>query len=149
MRGKVLSYDDSTAQGLISGDDGVRYAFTRGDLNDLRAISAGTNVDFNAAEDRATSIYALHGDTVGQVGDKNKIVAALFAFFLGSLGIHKFYLGKTTAGIIMLLCGTIGWLLILPGIAVCIIAFIEFIIYLVKSDEDFYQDYVVGDKSWF
>ena len=33
---------------------------------------------------------------------KNKIVAALLAFFLGTLGIHKFYLGKTTAGIIML-----------------------------------------------
>ena len=150
MRGKVLSYDDSTAQGLISGDDGMRYAFTRGDLQDgLRVISAGTNVDFNVVEDRATSVYALRGSTVGQVGDKNKIVAALFAFFLGPIGIHKFYLGKTTAGIIMLLCGTIGWLLILPGIAVCIIAFIEFIIYLVKSDEDFYQDYVVGNKSWF
>ena len=141
MRGKVLSYDDSTALGLISGDDGVRYAFTRGDLQDgLRVISAGTNVDFNVVEDRATSVYALRGSTVGQVGDKNKIVAALFAFFLGPIGIHKFYLGKTTAGIIMLLCGTIGWLLILPGIAVCIIAFIEFIIYLVKSVEDFYQD---------
>ena len=150
MRGKVLSYDDSTALGLISGDDGVRYAFTRGDLQDgLRVISAGTNVDFNVVEDRATSVYALRGSTVGQVGDKNQIVAALFAFFLGPIGIHKFYLGKTTAGIIMLLCGTIGWLLILPGIAVCIIAFIEFIIYLVKSDEDFYQDYVVGNKSWF
>jgi TM2 domain-containing membrane protein YozV len=149
MRGKVLSYDDTTAQGLISGDDGVRYAFTRGDLNDLRAISAGTNVDFNTVENRATSIYALRGDTVGQVGDKNKIVAALFAFFLGSLGIHKFYLGKTTAGVIMLLCGTIGWILLLPGLAVCLIALIEFIIYLVKSDQDFYQDYVVGDKSWF
>ena len=48
-----------------------------------------------------------------------------------------------------LLCGTIGWILILPGLAVCLIALIEFIIYLVKSDQDFYQDYVVGNKSWF
>ena len=127
MRGKVLSYDDSTAQGLISGDDGVRYAFTRGDLNDLRAISAGTNVDFNAAEDRATSIYALHGDTVGQVGDKNKIVAALFAFFLGPIGIHKFYLGKTAQGIIYLL---FFWTFI-PAV----VGFIEGILYLTKSDE--------------
>ena len=31
-------------------------------------------------------------------GDKNRIVAALLDFVLGGIGIHKFYLGKTTAG---------------------------------------------------
>ena len=149
MRGKVLSYDDSTAQGLISGDDGVRYAFTRGDLNGVRVIAAGTNVDFNVADDRATSIYALRGATAGQVGDKNKIAAAVLAFFLGTLGIHKFYLGRTGAGIIMLLCGTIGWILLIPPFVIWIVSIVEFVIYLTKSDEDFYQDYVVGDKSWF
>ena len=82
-------------------------------------------------------------------GDKNKIVAALLALFLGGLGIHKFYLGKTTAGIIMLLCGTIGWFLVLPGVVNTIIAFIEFIIYLVISDEDFERKYVQGNQSWF
>ncbi len=29
------------------------------------------------------------------VSKKNKIVAALLAFFFGGLGIHKFYLGKS------------------------------------------------------
>lgn len=32
MKGKVLDYDDDQARGLISGDDGERYPFTRGDL---------------------------------------------------------------------------------------------------------------------
>ena len=59
-----------------------------------------------------------------------KIVAALLAFFIGGLGVHKFYLGKNQAGVIMLLMGTVGWLLVLPGLAVCLIAFIEFIVYL-------------------
>ncbi len=36
-------------------------------------------------------------------GDKNKLVAALLALFLGGLGIHKFYLGRTGWGIIYLL----------------------------------------------
>jgi hypothetical protein len=49
----------------------------------------------------------------------------------------------------MLICGTIGWFLVLPGLAMCLIAFIEFIIYLTKSDEQFYQDYVVGTREWF
>ena len=52
-------------------------------------------------------------------------------------------------GIIMLLMGTVGWILVLPGLAACFIAFIETIIYLVKSDQSFYEDYVAGDRSWF
>mgnify|MGYP001809727125 CR=1 FL=1 len=150
MRGKVLSYNDLEGAGLIGGDDGQRYAFTRGDLgNGVRSVIPGTEVDFEIVEGAARNVYVTTPAYSGLSGDKNKIVAALLAFFLGSLGIHKFYLGKTNAGIIMLVCGTIGWLLIIPGFAVCLIAFIEFIIYLAKSDQQFHQDYVAGDKSWF
>ena len=34
---------------------------------------------------------------------KNKMIAALLAFFLGGLGIHKFYLGENGTGILYLL----------------------------------------------
>ncbi|HJZ93541.1 MAG TPA: GYF domain-containing protein [Gemmataceae bacterium] len=70
-----------------------------------------------------------------------KMVAGLLAILIGSLGIHKFYLGFTTAGIIMILLACVGvsW----------IIGIIEGIIYLTKSDEDFYRDYVVNEKQWF
>lgn len=41
---------------------------------------------------------------------RNKTVAALFALFLGTLGMHKFYLGKKNAGLVYLICTIAGWL---------------------------------------
>lgn len=38
-------------------------------------------------------------------GGKSQLVALLLCIFLGVLGIHRFYLGYTTAGIIQLLTG--------------------------------------------
>ena len=151
MRGKVLSYDDYTGSGLISGDDGVRYTFTRGALmGGAREAFPGAQVDFEIADGVATNIYVTSGASLNLSGDKNRILAALLAFVLGGIGIHKFYLGKTTAGVLMLLGGTVGWITFgfVPAL-VYLIAFIEFIIYLLKTDGDFHRDYVVGNKSWF
>ena len=64
---------------------------------------------------------------------KSKLLAALLAFFLGGLGIHKFYLGRTGAGIAMLLFCWTG----IPAI----IAFVDFIVLLCHSDQEFMQKY--------
>lgn len=37
------------------------------------------------------------------ISEKNRTATFLFAFFLGTLGIHRFYVGKTGSGIAMLL----------------------------------------------
>ena len=53
-------------------------------------------------------------------------------------------------GVIMLLTFLFGFILSgLPSIAIGIIAFIEFIIYITKSDDDFEQAYVTGQRPWF
>lgn len=44
------------------------------------------------------------------VSDKSKVAAALLCFFLGTLGIHRFYLGRVGSGIAMLLLTIIGGL---------------------------------------
>ena len=77
-------------------------------------------------------------------GADKKIAAGLLALFLGAFGLHKFYLGYMTAGIITLVvtlfsCGTIMF----------IIGIIEGIIYLTRTDEQFTAIYVVGRKEWF
>ena len=46
---------------------------------------------------------------------KSKVTAALVCFFLGGFGVHRFYLGYTTIGIIQIVacCGAFGiWTLI-------------------------------------
>lgn len=75
---------------------------------------------------------------------KSKVAAGLLAIFLGTLGIHKFYLGRTGEGILILVLDILlGWTFIVPGI-VEFVCFIEALIYFVKSDEEFQRDCVRG-----
>ena len=71
----------------------------------------------------------------------NKIAAGVCGILIGSLGIHKLILGLTTTGIIMLLVSilTCG----MGGLVMSVIGLIEGIIYLSKTDEDFYQTYAI------
>ena len=90
------------------------------------------------------------GQILYDANKKSKLVAYLMWFFLGAFGAHKFYLGYTTQGVIMLLVWLFGLILLgIPSLIIGVIAFIEFIIYLTKSDADFEQIYVVGRRPWF
>jgi len=87
--------------------------------------------------------------------DNKKMLAGLLAILLGIFGVHKFILGYNKEGIIMLsiflisiplTCIVIGaFTMYIPAI----IGLIEGIIYLTKSDEEFYQTYQLGKKPWF
>jgi TM2 domain-containing membrane protein YozV len=80
---------------------------------------------------------------------KERLVAGILALTLGPFGAHKFYLGYTTEAVIMLLLLTVGSCLVLGPAAAAIIALIEGITYLLKSDEEFEQIYVYNRKGWF
>jgi|AGTN01.2.fsa_nt_gi Predicted membrane protein len=69
-----------------------------------------------------------------RMNTKSKVAAGLLALFLGGIGVHKFYLGQVGAGIVYLLFCWTG----IPAI----IGFVEGIIYLTSSDENFYYRYV-------
>ena len=75
--------------------------------------------------------------------DSKRVLAGVLGIVLGELGIHKFILGYTKEGVLQILltfitCGIAG-----------LIGKIEGIIYLVKSDEQFIEEYQVNKKGWF
>lgn len=76
-----------------------------------------------------------------------RIAAGVCGILLGSLGVHKFILGYTKEGVIMLLITvlTCGFGSAVSGL----IGLIEGIMYLVKSDTEFEEIYVKNKKGWF
>lgn len=82
---------------------------------------------------------------------KDHVAAGLLAIFLGAFGIHKFYLGYTSAGFIMLGVSIVGGILSfsLATWVVWVIAIVEGAIYLSKSQTDFERCYLLRKNPWF
>jgi TM2 domain-containing membrane protein YozV len=148
MRGRVLGVDPRTGEGIVAGQDGQRYRFAPEDWAHRGEPAIGIEVDFEAANDRALSVFpmptapgprrAVPPATVAPpTNDRNKYVAAVMAFVIGTLGIHRFYLGRTGSGIIMLVLSitVIGLVISAPW------ALIDMIRYLMMSDEEFAARY--------
>ena len=75
--------------------------------------------------------------------ENKKILAGVMGILFGGFGVHKFILGYTNEGLIQ-----IGITVVTCGMG-SILGFIEGIIYLTKSDEEFYQTYQANKKAWF
>lgn len=148
MKGKILHFDIAANEGTILCNLDEYYTFTSSDWEGKKHPYVGQFVDFLPNEETATFI---HPDmTLVHHTGPQKIAAVLLAFFLGGFGMHKFYMGYKKEGLIMLLCFLLGFLLLgIPSAIVGLIAFVEFIVYLIKSDEDFDKIYVQGNKGWF
>ena len=148
MKGKILDFSIQSNSGAISGEDGERYNFDGPDWKGDSPPTRGMSVDFSVENNQAKEVYLAVSSATAS--GKSKIAAGLLVIFLGGLGIHKFYLGYTVPGVVLLLMTCFGWLLLfIPNIAISIIVIIEGIIYLTKSDEEFEQTYVTGSKPMF
>ena len=148
MRGQVLGVDTRTGEGLVAGDDGRRYRFTPEDWAQRGEPAIGIKVDFEAEGDRALSVFPMPAAAgtrqvvapsraPAHASDRNKFVAALLAFFLGPLALHRFYLGRTGSAIVMLVLSftVVGMIVTWPW------ALIDMIRYLMMSDREFAARY--------
>jgi TM2 domain-containing membrane protein YozV len=145
---------DGRQYGPISADQ-VRQWLREGRANaqtlvqfegstDWKALSSYPEFAVDIPLNAPPPLYATRGSSDRA---SNKIAAGVCGILLGSLGVHKFILGYTGAGLIMLLvtlvtCG-------LAGVVMHVIGLVEGIIYLTKSDEEFVRLYVDGRKEWF
>ena len=120
-------------------------------LSDMADGAKETAKDFAQEAKKAASEFTENAkDTFASEGNK-KIIAGVLAILLGAFGVHKFILGYNKEGLIML-----GVTIVL-GVFTCgagaslmgLIGLIEGIVYLTKSDEEFYNTYQVGKKPWF
>jgi len=148
MRGQVLGVDRRRGEGIVAGDDGRRYRFRPDDWAHRGEPAVGMYVDFETESDRALTLFPVPGTTPAPAAgdlaphsDRNKFVAAILALLFGPLGIHRFYLGRTGTGIVMLVlsCTIVGLLATAPW------AFVDMIRYLIMSDREFAARYPRGD----
>lgn len=141
------AYDASAANASHAAASGVEYGQPTGQQ---AYQSNGYAGGYGAS---AQTPYSPYGQYYQQpvVRTKDHVAAGLLGIFLGTFGIHKFYLGYNTSGFIMLGVAILGGLLSL-GLAtgvVWLIGLIEGIIYLVKGQVEFEQAYVFGKREWF
>ena len=126
----------------------------QGQENTENSFSEAADNIKEEAKKTADDIKEAWNETTNS-GENKKILAALMGILFGGLGVHKFILGYNKEGLVLLgitlvsiplMCVFIG---ILTIYIAPIIGLIEGIIYLTKSDEEFYNTYQVGKKSWF
>lgn len=79
--------------------------------------------------------------------ENKRVLAGVLAIFFGALGIHKFVLSYYKEGVIMLVVSLLSFGF-LAGL-MALVGLIEGIIYLTKSDEEFYTIYQENRKPWF
>ncbi len=119
------------------------YDSTKDSFNSAKEAAKESFEEAKEAASNAAYDFKKEYDSFTSNSNNKRILAGVLGIFFGYLGIHKFVLGYNKEGIILLIAG------ILTCGGAGIIGIIEGVIYLTKSEEEFYQTYQVNKKPWF
>lgn len=132
----------------------------RDDVQDLASESGRTDASSHfRSQSRSTASSQASASATAQpyytpaayVPAKDHVAAGLLAIVFGCFGIHKFYLGYTTPGFIMLAITIIGGVITfgIAALVMIVIGIIEGVIYLTMSQSEFEETHVNQVHSWF
>lgn len=144
--------EEQKGTGDIPGE-GARKAHDTANETGGAAGASGNSGNFGDEAKKTANEFSEGLKSAG--GENKKILAGVLAILLGGFGIHKFILGYQKEGIILLVISIIGiatTCLIVGSfilMATWAVGVIEGIIYLTKTDAEFYNTYQVGRKPWF
>ena len=135
MRGEILSYDEGSGTGLISGDDSIRYGFAQSAIQAGGVIAVGGRVDFVPEGMEATQIMLLPSATAasafGQAAGSASaasaqpaagydIMTALFSF-KGRLRRRDFWISWAILFVVGLILNFVPKVSFLLGLAVMVL----------------------------
>jgi len=74
--------------------------------------------------------------TTYQVGKQtpNRVLAIVLCLILGTFGVHRFYVGQTGVGLVMLLCTVLSGFLLWP--LMLLVNLVEIVVWALTSDAD-------------
>ncbi len=86
--------------------------------------SKTSNFFENSSEPTQTIVRTDVQDS-GEISPKSRLATSLLAYFLGTLGVHNFYLGHIVRGVVKLVLGIIGWIVLIAAFAPLILESIK------------------------
>ena len=141
---KIIKIQDNIVS--VGTDDGNFFTVNSSDLNFKPSVGDEVDVFKNGdtplvvkkertvAQNPAANNALLSDEEI--VSPKSRAASGVLCFFLGCLGIHNFYLGRTGRGVCQLILFLVGLVTAIPLIVVCIWVLIEWIMILAGSCKD-------------